>query len=225
MTISYNRQLDIFDNDKFNLPVHVVGCGATGSWVCMMLAKLGIKEVHLWDFDIVEEHNIPNQAFQHADINRTKAKACNSLALDFGCMNYVIHEEAVTTDTPLSGIVFILTDTMKSRSEIWKGACKYKTNIPLVIETRMGLDMCRIYNVNPTDLDEIKAYEASFSYDDDAAEVSACGTSKSVVTSAMTTASVAVRQLLNYNNGIKLPNEILYDFAWNNYLCTDWHSK
>jgi hypothetical protein len=222
--MNYNRQLEIFDNDKFNLPVHIVGCGATGSWVCMMLAKLGVKEVHLWDFDKVEEHNVPNQAFMLDDVGMLKTDANHSNAMKFGDMKYTIHSEAVTATTPLSGIVFILTDTMKSRKEIWEGACKFKAHIPLVIETRMGLDMCRIYNVNPTDMDEVKKYEATFSYDDEVAEVSACGASKSVITSAMTTASVAVRQMLNWHNKQALPNEILYDFLGNNYFTTSWHS-
>ena len=81
--------------------------------------------------------------------------------------------------------------------------------------------MCRIYNVNPMDMDECEAYEKTFC-SDDVAEVSACGTSKSVVTSAVTTASVAVRQFLNWNNQADLPNEIIYDFLFNNYLCQKW---
>lgn len=219
--ISYNRQLDIFDNRTFNYPVHVIGGGATGSWLVIMLAKLGVKDVHVWDFDIVENHNIPNQAFMTKDIETMKAEANVMNALDFGDMDYTPHNEKVDGDTLLEGIVFVLTDTMNSREEIFKKALKLKPNVKLVIETRMGLDMCRIYTVNPMDLTQIKKYESTL-YDDSEAEVSACGTSKSVVTSAMTTASIACRQLLNWNNGVAVPNEILYDMLGDNYLVEKW---
>jgi patatin-like phospholipase/acyl hydrolase len=221
MEINYNRQLDIFDNRIFNYPVHVIGGGSTGSWVTMMLAKLGVKNVHIWDFDIVENHNIPNQAFALEDIGENKAVANVNNAVTFGDMNYTWHNTAVDGDTLLEGIVFILTDTMSSREDIFKRACKLKTNVKLVIETRMGLDMCRIYTINPMDLEQIKKYEGTL-YSDEVAEVSACGTSKSVVTSAMTTASIAVRQMLNWNNNIEVQNEILYDMVGNNYMIQSW---
>ena len=48
---------------KFNTPIHIIGCGATGSWVALMLAKMGISNITCWDFDKVEEHNLPNQFF------------------------------------------------------------------------------------------------------------------------------------------------------------------
>jgi len=219
--INYNRQLDIFDNRTFNYPINVVGGGATASWLVMMLAKLGVKDVHVWDFDIVENHNIPNQAFTIKSIGMPKVTANIDNAIRFGGMNYTAHNEKVTGDTLLEGVVFVLTDTMSSREEIFKEALKLQPKVKLVIETRMGLDMCRIYTVNPMDLKQIKSYESTL-YTDEQAEVSACGTSKSVVTSAMTTASIAVRQMINWTNGIAVPNEILYDMLGDNYLVERW---
>lgn len=221
MDMDYSRQHNIFDREAFNKTVNVVGAGATGSWVVIMLAKLGVKDVHIWDFDIVENHNIPNQAFSVLDIDKPKAVANKTNAKLFGGVEYTAHNEAVTGNTVLEGIVFILTDTMSSRAEIFKEALKLKPNIDLVIETRMGLDMCRIYNVNPMDLKQIKEYEKTL-YTDEEAETSFCGTSQSVVTTAMTTASIAVRQMLNFNNGIEIPNEILYDMSGDNYFTTKW---
>lgn len=221
MDLNRNGQLEIFNPEVFNKPVHLVGVGATGSWVAIMLAKLGVKDIHVWDFDILEEHNICNQGYETHQIGWRKTEAVTEMCTLMGDVNVINHFERVTGSTPLTGIVFILTDTMHSRKDIWEGACKYKPNVDLVIETRMGLDMCRIYNVNPTDMDEVRAYEQTFC-SDDIAEVSACGTSKSVVTSAVTVASIATRQMLNHLNGLRLPNEIIYDFAYNNYLTTNW---
>jgi len=223
--MQYGGQLEIFNPDLFHTPVHIIGVGASGSWVALMLAKLGVSQIHVWDFDQLEDHNLCNQAFKRTQVGQDKVDAVREVCAEMSEIEVIIHHDAVDGNTPLTGIVFVLTDTMSSRAEIWRGALKYKANVKLVIETRMGLDMCRIYNVNPTDLDQIKGYESTFSYDDSQAEVSACGTSKSVITSAVTVASIAVRQMLNFINEKDMPNEIIYDFAFNNYLTTKWNTQ
>lgn len=217
--MDYSRQLELFDNRLFNEQVHVIGAGATGSWVVMMLAKLGVKNVHIWDFDKVEQHNIPNQCFGESDINSAKAISCVGIARTYGNMLYTCHNKVVTADTQLQGIVFMLTDTMSSRKEIFDGAIKYKPSVKLLIETRMGLSSGRVYCINPMDMGDVARYENTL-YADDEAEVSACGASKSVVTSAMAIASQAVRCMLNWNNNIVLPNESIVDFlTFNIYNC------
>jgi molybdopterin/thiamine biosynthesis adenylyltransferase len=188
-----------------------------------MLSKLGVKNVTLHDFDIVEEHNIPNQGFSAHQIGSNKADALRNMCQSMGGTNidYKVSREAVTADTQLEGVVFMLTDTMKSREDIFKGAIKYKPNCKILIETRMGLDMCRIYCVDPNDLDIVDKYEKTL-YGDENAEVSACGTSISVVTSAMNTATLAVRAMLNWNNGISVNNEIIEDFKYNATYIQKW---
>ena len=96
-----------------------------------------------------------------------------------------------------------------------------KTTIPLLIEPRMGLDGGRIYNVEPVNLNHIKEYENTY-YSDDEAEVSACGNSMTVITSAMGIASWCTRQLINFTNEIELDNEILLDFKYNNIIGSRW---
>jgi hypothetical protein len=88
----------------------------------------------------------------------------------------------------------------------------------------MGLHVGRVYNVNPLDMKQIAGYEATYTYDDDApdVDVSACGASQTVITSAMMIASVCARQLINHVNGIELDNEILMDFMYNGVYPTKW---
>jgi tRNA A37 threonylcarbamoyladenosine dehydratase len=61
--LDVRRHAELFDPHTFNTPVTIIGAGATGSWLAIALAKLGIDNISIWDFDKVEEHNIPNQAF------------------------------------------------------------------------------------------------------------------------------------------------------------------
>lgn len=217
------RHMDLFDADTFDTPIHVLGAGATGSWLVLMLAKLGIKGelIHVWDFDTIEAHNIPNQAYDLLHIGASKVEAlAQQTELATGA-NIQIHNERFI-DKRLSGYVFMMVDTMEGRLKIWEKAIKMKSAIKLLVEPRMGLDMGRIYNIDPTDMTHIKEYENTF-YSDEEAEVSACGTSQTVITTAMSVASYCARQLINHHAGdVDLDNEILLDLKYNNLITTRW---
>lgn len=221
MDISRHREL--FEPYNFNTPVHIIGAGATGSWLALILAKLGIENITVWDFDKVEEHNISNQGYSIHDIGELKVEALKQLVHSDTGIEIKTKEEKVV-DQRLSGVVFLMVDTMKSRKEIWENCIKMKSRVKLLVEPRMGVDVGRIYNVNPTDLTEIEKYENTY-YSDDVGEVSACGNSLSIITSAMTIASWCGRQLIEFHNGNELDNEILFDLKFNNLISSKFKTK
>lgn len=198
--MNYSRQFDAFDAETFNDQVHVIGAGATGSWVALLLAKLGVKNLHIWDFDKIEEHNLPNQAFNFGQIGEYKAEAITSNILSMvEETNIKYHNERVDKNTRLSGYVFMLTDTMSSRKELYENVFKFNPAIKLFIETRMALDGGIIYSVNPMNIEELDKYQGTL-FDDDNSETSACGASKSIVTTAVAISSMAIWQMLNHVN-------------------------
>lgn len=218
--LDVRRHAELFDPHTFDTPVTIIGAGATGSWLALSLAKLGITNITVWDYDIVEEHNIPNQAFGLEDIGDKKVGALHDmLKRDVG-VEIKIKREAFTNQR-LSGIVFLMVDSMKARKEIFDNSIKMKSAVKLLVEPRMGLNEGRVYNVNPTDLNQIKRYEECW-YSDEEAEVSACGTSQTVITTALGVSSWCCRQLINYHAGVELDNEILIDFMYNNIYPTKW---
>jgi molybdopterin/thiamine biosynthesis adenylyltransferase len=199
--INYSRQSNVFDKDAWNskgVPIHIVGAGATGSWLALMLAKMGIENINVWDFDIVEAHNLPNQLFEIDDVGRAKVFALQQAIYKHTGLTITARNERVTGATRLTGVVFVLTDTMKSREYIFK-ALKYKVAVKQVIETRMSGEGGYIYTFSPMDSKAIGAYEKTL-YSDEEAEVSACGTSISIVSTAINIASQAVWKFINYAN-------------------------
>jgi hypothetical protein len=219
--MDFSRQMELFDPEKFNTPIHVIGCGATGSWVTLQLAKLGVQNITVWDFDKVEEHNLPNQAFRLkynidkddfalTDIGQNKVNALSSVIYSFTGVCIKTKNAKVDGSQRLAGIVFMLTDTMKSRKEIYEKAIKLNPGVKLLIETRMGLDGGSVYFVNPTDWKQLKKYEETF-YSDEESAVSACGTSQSIVATANWIASMATWGVINYHNDVPLPFEVLLD--------------
>lgn len=219
--LDLRRHMDLFDAYRFgDTPVHVIGAGATGSWLVLQLAKLGISNITVWDFDKVEEHNIPNQLFGLEHVGLYKAHALYMIVKEQTGLEIKIRNEKFQQGR-LSGYVFLMVDSMKGRWDIWTGSVKMKSAIKLLVEPRMGLNEARVYNVEPMNTTHHERYEACW-YPDDEAEVSACGTSQSVITTAMLTASFCARQLVNHFNEVELFNEILIDPMYNNIFPGKW---
>lgn len=216
--MDYSRQGNWFKGYEFNKQVHIIGVGATGSFVAYQLAKMGVKNLHVWDYDVIEEHNVANQVYGMQDLGRQKVYALGKRIQDDTGIDIVAHNEKVTADTKdrLQGIVFILVDSMSARKDIFS-ALKYNMRIDLVVETRMSIDCGRVYTVNPMDRNIVERYEQTF-YGDDEAEVSFCGSSLSIIPTAMNIASLACWSVIKFYKEIEQTYELIIDYKFNNLL-------
>ena len=62
--MNLNKHIEFFDPSKLkekNIDINIIGVGAVGSYIALQLAKLGVEKIIIWDFDVVDEHNITNQ--------------------------------------------------------------------------------------------------------------------------------------------------------------------
>lgn len=198
MAVDPLRHLSVFKPHAFGVRrVDVIGAGATGSPIVELLSDLGVENIHVSDFDRVEEHNLANQLYRIKDIGRLKVEALAEIIKEKNGVDIHIHTERVDGSQPLGDVVFLLTDTMASRWEIWEKGLKFKLQTRLLVETRMGADSGRIYTLNPNLLDQIRAWEEAW-YPDEEAEVSACGASISVGPTAKIIAGLAVWQMVRW---------------------------
>ena len=206
MKADYWRQLDVFDPSKFNIPVTVIGAGALGSWITMILAKSGVEDITVYDRDVIDSHNPPNQLYGINDGNKIKVDALKErIKTDTG-IEIKIFNEFVAKDSKLKGIVYVCTDTMSSRKEIWENCLKYNIEIPLVVETRLGAEIGKIYTINPLDPNHIEKYEQTL-YSDEEAEESPC-TYRSIITVVVTMSGIASHKLIKYYKNINFSYKI-----------------
>ena len=70
----FQRQLDIVAPEQLAFPIVVIGAGAVGSATVVTLAKMGCSDITVWDDDLLEEHNIPNQLCKPAMVGRPKVE-------------------------------------------------------------------------------------------------------------------------------------------------------
>jgi hypothetical protein len=209
--MNYSRQAKLLDPQEIkNKSITIIGAGATGSYVAILLAQMGWGntsfnqgKMKVFDGDIVEQHNLANQIYEPSHIGKPKVEALKEIILrkcgfEIEVFNQMVNDET-STDLIQSTYVFILTDTMKSRKEIFEKHLKIPFNTDLVIETRMGLKDGRIYSFNPNDGAHVKEWKATL-YSDDVAETSACGASQSIVSTVGFLSSLAVGRVIQHFN-------------------------
>lgn len=209
--MNYSRQLGLLDPAQIkDKSISLVGVGATGSYIALLLAQMGWGNksmgqgvLKVFDGDVVEEHNLANQIYEANHVGKPKVDALNDIISRKCGFTIEAHNQMVDDNTPTdllrSNYVFLLTDTMKSRSEIFEKHLKFPFQTDLLIETRMGLREGRIYTFNPNNGAHCEEWKKTL-YKDDVAEASLCGTSQSIVSTVNFLASLAVGRVIQHFN-------------------------
>lgn len=208
--IDYWRQLDVFSPDAFKKAVTIIGVGATGSYVTKFLTKIGCRDITVYDDDVVENYNLPNQTYELQDIGKKKVDALRRLAHEGSGIDLTAIPEKFFVGT-LTGIVFVLTDTMESRKKIWESSLRYQPNVDLVIETRMEAQGGRIYAVRPFLPKDVDGYEKTLYSDAESAE-SPC-TRRAIAPTAGVLAGLSVSFMIDFCNGNRVPNETIFSLS------------
>lgn len=166
MDIDYTRQRAWFDPEKTPAAVTVVGCGGIGSFAAFALAKLGVADIHLVDFDTVESHNVPNQLFLPSQVGRPKVFALSDTITDATDAKVTLHEHPLQDGIPRSQIVLSALDSMSARADLWK-QIRYKLDVQLFLDGRLGGENVVLYSVKPGHPDDVKGYEATLHSDEE----------------------------------------------------------
>ena len=175
--------------------IHIIGCGAIGSNLAVMLTRLGAVKLELWDADTVEEHNITNQAYTNSDIGRLKVEALADHLLEINPNVIVIAHTYNYEDERLSGHVFMAVDSIETRNNI-VDINKLNQNIKTMGDFRMGTYQAQAYLV-PWKGKHIQFLKDTMNFTDEEAEeltpVSPCGTHMSVLPTIQTVVSAGVQ--------------------------------
>jgi len=124
--LRYHRQLDLVPMDKLaEHSVTVVGLGAGGRQVAMLLASMGVTNATLVDFDTVEITNISTQGYLEEDVGKAKVEAAKSQWLRVNARaNILCQQDYVGKETRMGDTIFCCVDSMASRKMLWEMAGK-----------------------------------------------------------------------------------------------------
>lgn len=169
--------------------VVVGGSGGIGSWLTLMLARANFIPI-IYDFDIIEEHNIGGQLFSKSHIGQTKVAALKDVVKSFADTDVFTNNEKYTADSMSHHYVFSAFDNMKARKDMftaWKGyveewedfsksvgetseTIESRPHVPIFIDGRLTMEQLQIFCVTP---DRIADYEKEL-FDDSEVEDTPC---------------------------------------------------
>ena len=216
--IDLNKSLEFFNPTLLqDYPVHIIGCGAIGSHVAEILARLGVENIHLYDDDRVASHNIANQMFTYKDIGKAKVQAVAEMidAINPNCA-VVMHDERVQPNTRFKGYVIFCVDSIVPRQFILE-ANTFNPNCKAIFDFRMGLTSGQFYCAD--NLTRKQNLAKTMQFTDEEADVntpkSACNFELSVVYTIKVLVGLGVNQMVKHWKGEPTPMSTIIDLTNN----------
>ncbi len=205
-----SKSYEFFQPEKYDVRIHIIGCGSVGSTLAENLARCGVTKMTLWDFDTVESHNIVNQMFRQQDIGKPKVEALKDILTD---INPYIGDDVELQPKGwqgkmLSGIIFLCVDSIELRRQIVE---KHMDSpyVKAVFDFRTLLESAQHYAADWSDfkMKQTLLNSMQFSHEEAAEEtpVSACGITLGVATTVRLVCALGVNNFINFvkGNGIK----------------------
>lgn len=140
--VSFLRHAGFFSPEDAET-LNIIGVGATGSNIGLIAAKMGFHSFKVWDADIVESHNLPNQIYDVEHVGMRKVDAFKSVLQRFNPnIKVETHPYFFEASHKLlldDGPLVLTVDTMSARKDI-HSAFHMNYLVNKVYETRLGFD-------------------------------------------------------------------------------------
>lgn len=204
------RIRDYIDLESKSTTVCIIGCGSVGSWLAVMLAKCGVPNFRLYDFDTVQSYNVSNQYFTGEDVGKNKCAVIEEAIRKINpSANVRTCTEGWKPGSRLKGVVFLAVDSIDLRRQIVED-CKANTSITAFFDIRTSLESADIYCADNTNIESVNNFLNTMNYHDSDVTVatSACGGKLGLLPTVTTTVSLAVAEYINYIKTGKLKKYI-----------------
>lgn len=190
----------------------LAGLGGIGSYVSLLLARLGPSELYLYDDDIFEPHNMSGQFVGTNDVGKAKVNVAMERAIEFG--NYLPflylskYEYGKGVKLPIMICGF---DNMKARKDYYKSWKDYVQSGEvnpkecLFIDGRLLAEEYQIICITGDDTYSQEDYEKVYLFDDEDVEEEDC-TLKQTSHVAIMIASKMVAYFINFCNNLSEDN-------------------
>lgn len=211
-----SKSYEYFQPEKMDGRVHIIGCGSVGSTVAENLARSGVTKFTLWDFDVVEPHNLANQMFRQKDINAPKVNALLDILCEINpdIKNDAKLQEKGWNGQQLSGFVFLCVDNIDLRREIVQKHFD-SPYVKAMFDFRTRLEDAQHYAADWSDYKMKKDFLASMNFSHNEAKeetpVSACNVTLSVCPTVRIICAYGVANFMNFWNGKPIKKLILAD--------------
>lgn len=160
MGLEFTRQDRIYMPIIQRGKVHIFGCGSTGSFISLNLAKMGVKNIIVYDFDKIEEANIPNQFYRLKDVSQKKTEALGEMIEDFSGEKIKKVDGLIDDKTELElglfDTIILCFDNIEARKIIFDKIEGYPVHL---IDTRMGGEGYQVYTLDMSSNKDTEFYK------------------------------------------------------------------
>jgi hypothetical protein len=195
-----------------NGPLQILGLGCGGSFFARQIAWKGSEfapEVHGWDGDVVEDHNVGPQTYQKEHVGMFKTEALALQLLAWGRIPLIQHPEYIDGPRDLSGYVLMAVDKMSTRWKLWEGSIRRNKNVSLMIELRLETIGSYIHVVDPNNDDHVSEWERYWYPDNEATTLGlSCSGATTLFPIADLTAALCLTQLIKVAHADQPDNQI-----------------
>jgi hypothetical protein len=173
LSANFSHQEKLFD-PRESRAVKLCGAGSVGSFVLLLLAMMGVRDIEMWDEDFVSSHNVPMGYFTIDDVGRKKVIVLRERMMRERGFEIMVHPEMYTGQKDFKNCsVISCVDTMAARALIWSKV-KDNPSVDLFIDTRTAEAYVEVLAIVPTDERDIGRYEKLL-YNDEDAKRQMCG--------------------------------------------------
>lgn len=206
------RQLDVLPLEALDRKITVIGAGAIGSFTVFALAKMGYKDITVYDFDIIEIVNLNAQIYRHSDLGKPKVLALKEIIKDFCNVDLNVKFEKYI-DQVFRDIVICAVDNMETRKSIWENHRDKGVSTNLLIDPRMAIEFAYIQCMRPMNANDGKPYEKTLFSDEDGVQERCTG--KATVYTAQLIGGTIAKMIKDFSTGKPYVNRIMWDIANN----------
>lgn len=208
---------DLINLDRLGeLCVLMVGAGSIGSFAAVSMAKMGIKNFEVFDFDTIELHNFANQLYSWKDVGLKKIAILGNIMSRFGFSpdessdrKFLGYDSEFTEEdiehVRMADIVICAVDNMATRKLLWE-LSKKCLNVGLFIDCRIGGLQFDGFALNPLDINDRRFFEqkegdgkSAYLYESEEAAELKC-TEKSIIFPVLQSASWITTCIFHYVN-------------------------
>lgn len=160
--------------------VTLAGVGGIGSWCALLLGKLNINRLIMYDFDKVESSNIAGQFYGTNQVGHYKVSAvADSIRNYAGYHNYICRAERFTQGSTTNDIMICGFDNMNARKDFFESwlhrvNCSTNKSKLLFIDGRLNAEEFQIFAIQGDDDNAIKKYRSEYLFDDSEVEEAVC---------------------------------------------------
>lgn len=219
--MNLSKSFDFFNPDAFTGRIHIIGCGSVGSTVAELLIRFGLKDISLYDFDVVEDKNLVNQMFTGDDLYKPKVEcvANNLLRIVPKEDRKELYERLELfpggwQGEKLYGYVFLCVDSIELRKKIVTEN-KFNNAVKAMFDFRTGLTDAQHYAADWSLMDHKKALLSTMDFTHEEAQkavpMSACRVAMCVAPTVRLVSNVGVCNFINFVKGNGLKQAMIMD--------------